>query len=1263
MRKILTTLTVSLGLAAGLMPAVAQDEDDGGFLTRTIEDALSGAGREVNIVGFEGALSSQASFDRMTIADDDGIWLTLEDVQLDWSRLALLRGRLEVERLSAAVLDLPRLPEAEETVEIPDAEATPFALPDLPVSVNVALFEVTRIVLGEDILGSAAELGVQANARLDDDGAFVDLTANRVDAAEGSYVVKGSFARETAEISVELQLDEEAGGLVGRTINLPGQPAIDLTVLGAGPLDDFTADITLATDGADRVAGQVVLSALPVETEGAAPDRRIRADLGGDITALVAPESRDFFGTDVRIVADALLAASGAVDVQDFSLDAEAVDLTGAVRLNSDGWPVFIDVDGQIARADQAPVVLPGGGTETAVRSVTLDVSYDAAQGDVLRADLDLQELRREDVEVARAQIVLDGTLRGELGTVGRFLGDLQLTTQGVALTDQTLGAAVGSDLRASAQIDYTEAEPIRITGLALTGDDYGLAGDLIIDGLADGFPTRLDLEVTAEDLSRFAGLAGQELAGAAALTVAGDITPLSSMFDLQIDGTTDDLAIGIEQADTVLAGQTTLSLGAQRSEAGTFVRDLTLNNAAVDLSGDAALRTADSQVSLRAGLRDIALVLPEYQGPVTVVVDGTEDALGWTVDLEADAPYGSQLSVAGRATGPQTDVRFDLAVPQVQSFVEQVQGPLNATGRVWLTGDGYSVDVDAAGPYESLLSVAGVATGPGTDVTFTLFMPEVQALSPSVQGPLNAEGRVWLSDAGYNVDVDAGGPFGSAVSVAGLATGPEAAVQFSAALPDLGVFVPQIRGPFSIEGDADREGTGWRIDTVAQGPAGTDATIAGLVEENGTLDLDVAGSLPLGLSEPFLSPRSLTGQARFDLAVQGPPSLEAVSGRITTNGARFAAPNLRLSLTDLDATVDINAGRLRIDAETETDSGGRITAAGTLALSSLAADLRVALNQVGVADPRLYSTVLDGNITVNGPLTGGARIAGTIDVGETLVTVPSSGLTSIGEIPDIRHVGAPAAVTTTRRRADVIPEPQSGGGGTARPYPLALQINAPRAIFVRGRGIDAELGGALRITGTTNRVISAGQFDLVRGRLDILGRRFDLDDGSIQFQGDLVPYIRFVTSSPTESGSAGVILEGPANAPDVSFVATPDAPEDQVLSQLLFGRDISEISALQALQLANAVAVLAGRQGNDLIGNLRQGFGLDDLDVTTTEDGQAAVRAGKYISENVYTDVTASSGGTELSINLDVTESLTARGSLEQDGNTALGIFFERDY
>ena len=63
------------------------------------------------------------------------------------------------------------------------------------------------------------------------------------------------------------------------------------------------------------------------------------------------------------------------------------------------------------------------------------------------------------------------------------------------------------------------------------------------------------------------------------------------------------------------------------------------------------------------------------------------------------------------------------------------------------------------------------------------------------------------------------------------------------------------------------------------------------------------------------------------------------------------------------------------------------------------------------------------------------------------------------------------------------------------------------------------------------------------------------------------------------------------------------------------------------------------------------------------TKRGNTALRIGKYLGDNLYTDVTISSGTTEVNLNLDLTEDLTVKGSVSSDGETGLGIFFERDY
>ena len=204
-----------------------------------------------------------------------------------------------------------------------------------------------------------------------------------------------------------------------------------------------------------------------------------------------------------------------------------------------------------------------------------------------------------------------------------------------------------------------------------------------------------------------------------------------------------------------------------------------------------------------------------------------------------------------------------------------------------------------------------------------------------------------------------------------------------------------------------------------------------------------------------------------------------------------------------------------------------------------------------------------------------------------------------------------------------------------------------------------------MRIGGTTNNIQPIGLFELTRGRINILQQRFDLTEGSASLQGDFEPYIRLVATTEARTGTViSIIVEGPATEPEVSFVSTPSLPQDEVLAQLIFGRELQNISPLQAVQLAAAVGTLAGRGGGGLIDSLRQNIGLDDFDVTTDEDGNAAVRAGKYLSENIYTDVTVSSdGSTEINLNLDITDEVTAKGTVNAGGETGIGIFFERDY
>ena len=203
-----------------------------------------------------------------------------------------------------------------------------------------------------------------------------------------------------------------------------------------------------------------------------------------------------------------------------------------------------------------------------------------------------------------------------------------------------------------------------------------------------------------------------------------------------------------------------------------------------------------------------------------------------------------------------------------------------------------------------------------------------------------------------------------------------------------------------------------------------------------------------------------------------------------------------------------------------------------------------------------------------------------------------------------------------------------------------------------------------MRLGGTTNDVQPSGSFQLIRGRLDLLGKRLTLTEGLVDLRGALDPYLRFVAESTAADVIVRIVIEGLASDMRISFTSEPELPEEEIVSQLLLGRGLDKISPFQAAQLASAIATLAGRGGDGIVGRLRGAIGLSDLDVTSTEDGNTQLRAGTYLSDNVYSEVTADSEGRrEINLNLDVSPTVTLKGGVGSDGGTGLGIFFEKDY
>ena len=877
------------------------------------------------------------------------------------------------------------------------------------------------------------------------------------------------------------------------------------------------------------------------------------------------------------------------------------------------------------------------------------------------------------------------GTISGELGYVGenRYLvRDLNIETPELSLTADAEGGLTGplgadanlrianvglvapgltGPLTVALNADRDDAGVTDAT-LTATGPGTDISADVQVAAPVDDYRITGTIDAAVAELAPYANLVGRDIGGGVDLTVDGTLLPDLSLFDVTLDGTTRSLALGIPQVDALLAGPGTISGGVARTGPDAFALnalDVQTPQLTVQGSANGGL-TGPLAADIQARLMDAGALAQGLNGPLAIDLTADRDATGTAqVDLTANGS-GADVTLDAQVAPQEDDYRItgtlDATVANLSNFAALAGQPISG-----------GIDLTAQGTLLPDLSQL--------DARLNVTTSNLGIGNPQIDQLLAGQGRIALDAAKAGSDItlrsfDVQFPQVSASGNLTAAGGGAANGTIDARLADVGLFTDALSGPVTAQGQIGRTAAGgYTLNVDAAGPGGITATASGDVAADGTLNVDVNGSAPLALANPFIGPRSLDGVANFNLSANGPPALSSVTGTVSTNGARLAAPTLGQSLDDIAATITLTGAQAQVDLTGNVQTGGSLSISGPVGLAApFDANLTLTANAVELRDPNLYETVVNGQITVNGPLTGGALIAGRLALGETNIRVPSSGTGALGDLPDVTHLNPSPGVRLTLDRADVAvnasaPAQQAASAGPV--YPLDIRVDAPNRIFIRGRGLDAELGGSLTLSGTTADIVPVGQFELQRGRISILQQRFDLTEGSASLQGDFIPYIRLVATTEAATGTRiNIIVEGPADDPEVTFQSIPDLPQDEVLAQLIFGRDISEISPLQALQLAAAVGELAGRGGGGLIDTFRSGLGLDDFDVTTDENGNAAVRAGKYLSDNVYTDITIGSDGTtEINLNLDITDEITAKGTAGADGDTSIGIFFERDY
>lgn len=414
-----------------------------------------------------------------------------------------------------------------------------------------------------------------------------------------------------------------------------------------------------------------------------------------------------------------------------------------------------------------------------------------------------------------------------------------------------------------------------------------------------------------------------------------------------------------------------------------------------------------------------------------------------------------------------------------------------------------------------------------------------------------------------------------------------------------------------------------------------------------------------------------LSGQMVLDLTLGGTLAHRDLTGTVTLDKARYENQRWGTQVTDIQAVLTGDPHGLAIQRfEGKTPGGGTVTLEGTLGfrpeLGDRQVDLRLRATKAKLANIDMVEAVAGADIAVTGK-PDDVTLAGRIDVANAHIRIPDKLPPTVVELKVVeinqpRRSPPPGAVSS----ADPKTQPQEPDVLVVR---FNIDVEAPNQIYVAGRGLDAELKASLKLRGTDALPLLSGNVSLVKGEMGVLGQTFTLSRANVTFLGDGTFDPALDVEARTQRGDLTAIVDitGRPSKPAVKLSSEPVYPEDEVLARLLFNRGAGQLSALEAVQLAQSAAQLSGLFGGGpgFVDNIKRSLGVDRLEFRGSEDGTGAgtVAAGRYIGDNIYIGVEQElgTGQSKATVEYGITQHIKARGEVGTESK--VGVQFEWDY
>jgi translocation and assembly module TamB len=444
--------------------------------------------------------------------------------------------------------------------------------------------------------------------------------------------------------------------------------------------------------------------------------------------------------------------------------------------------------------------------------------------------------------------------------------------------------------------------------------------------------------------------------------------------------------------------------------------------------------------------------------------------------------------------------------------------------------------------------------------------------------------------------------------------------------------------------------------------------TLAVELPQNAPVSGALRGNVELATFNDLLATTGDRAKGRLDVNLNLGGSLgnPQLGGDATIANGRYENQAAGTVISEIAMKLRGDGKRLTIDQFAgRTPGGGAVEASGSVNVDPAdprAFDVRVGASNAQLVQIDLVTAKIDTLLSLTGPLDN-PLLQGPITIERADIRIPEQMPPSVVDIK-VEEINRPGGALTRTQEQDT----------AASPFRLRLDltVKAQNQIFIRGRGLEAEMSSDVTVGGTAAKPILGGGLKLVKGSLDLLTKQFEFKQANLDFIGDgsTDPVLDVNATATATDITAQVVITGRASAPKIVLTSTPELPQDEVIARVLFNKSFGQLRAFEAIQLAQSVGQLAGIGGGPgVLDTVRNTLGIDRLELLSGESGEglsgAGVAAGRYVSRDVYVGAEQRVGeaGSRVVVEIDLTDNLKVHTDVGTTSGAGVGLLYEWEY